>query len=424
MARIIFKGEKKNGNEITICFINDLIMHTKIQEIAEKNIDNKISKSDEKLASGYFHFFEKIAKYIQFSDSGFANLETPLGKNLAPIPKHDKNGRYITEEKKVSSEILHDDFVYGCFSKNFNTHPCFALALKQIGFNIVNTANNHPVDRLSNGIDKTIEILDKYNIDHFGSIEYKKTLKKNFKNPWDVKPYIIKNIDGIKIAFMGCTQFLNWNLLGDGYFKKPDEHKQIYRMGNESFFSRFNGKNIKHLIKWIKHAKTEGKADIVIIYLHFGLNLFSNRNGHNPDFLQRSWAKKILENGADIIIGGHSHTLQKAEKIITKDKRETFVSYSLGNFLSDYQNFNKDASVILYVTIIKNKDGVFIKKIQYLPTYSLSHIKNNEINDIQIIPVDINKELTDKIKNHYLKIFDKENLTTTAELEKEFKINK
>lgn len=422
MAKIIFKGEKQNGNEITICFVNDLIMNTKIQEIAAINIDNKILKLDEKLASGYFHFFEKIAKYIQFSDAGFVNLETPLGENLAPIPKHDRNGRYITEEKKVSSEILYDSYVYGCFSKNFNTHPCFALALKKTGFNIVNTANNHPVDRLSNGIDKTIETLDKYDIAHFGSIEYKKTLEKNFKNTWDVKPYIVKNIKGIKIAFMGGTQFLNWNLLGDGYFKKPDEHKQIYRIGTDSFFTRFNGKNIKHLIKWIKHAKTEGKADIVIIYLHFGLNLFSKKNGHTPDFLQRSWAKKILEHGADIIIGGHSHTLQKAQKIVTKDKRETFVSYNLGNFLSYFQNPNKDAAVILYVTLVQNQDGVFIKKIQYLPTNSLAYKKNDEINDIQIIPVDKNKELEEKLKNHYIKIFDKENLTTTAELEKEFYI--
>jgi len=239
MVKITFKGEKQNGNEITICFVNDFIMHTKIQEIAAKNIDKKISTPDERLASGYFHFLEKIAKYIQFSDVGFANLETPLGENLAPIPMHDQNGRYITEEKKVSSEILHDNYVYGCFSKNFNVHPCFALALKQAGFNIVNLANNHFVDRLSNGIDKTIETLDKYNIDHFGSIEYKKTLGKDFKSTWDVKPYIIKNVKGIKIAFMGTTQFLNWNLLGDGYFTKPDEHKQIYRLGTDSLFTRF-----------------------------------------------------------------------------------------------------------------------------------------------------------------------------------------
>jgi len=129
-----------------------------------------------------------------------------------------------------------------------------------------------------------------------------------------------------------------------------------------------------------------------------------------------------LENGADIIIGGHSHTLQKAQKIVTKDNRETFVSYSLGNFLSGYQSLNKDAAAILYVTLVQNQDGVFIKKIQYLPTYSLMDKENDEIKDIQIIPVDKNKELSKMLRNHYTNIFDEGNLTTTTDLEEEFNI--
>ena len=422
MTKTTFTGEKEKGNEITISFVNDFIMHKKLHEIAAENIDKKIASTEEKLASGYYHFFEKIAKYIHFSDIGFANLETPIAENLAPKPKHDQNGRYITEEKKIPQEILHDNFVYGFFPQNFNAHPCFALALKKTGFNIVNTGNNHSADRLSNGIDKTIEALDKYKIDHFGSIEYKKTLDKDFKSTWDVKPYIIKDVKGIKIAFMGATQFLNWNLLGDGYFKKPDEHKQIYRLGTDSLFTRFNGRNMPHLIKWIKHAKNVDKVDLVILYLHFGLGLFSKKSGHSPDFLQRSWAKKLLENGADIIIGGHVHTLQKCQKYVTKDNRETFISYSLSNFLICVQNPNRDSAAILYITLVKNQKGVFIKKIQYLPTCSLMDIQNDEIKDIQIIPIDKNKELQQKMMDHYIHIFGKENLATTTDLEKEFNI--
>jgi len=408
MAKITFTGEKETGEEITISFVNDLIMKTKIHEIAAEK--------------GFYHFFEKIAKYIKFTDIGFANLETPLAENLAPKPKHDENGRYITEEKIITPDILHDNYVYGFYPVNFNTHPSFALSLKKSGIDIVNTANNHSTDRLSNGVDKTIEILNKYKIDHFGSIEYKKTLDKNFKNTWDVKPYVIKDVNGVKIAFMGATQFNNWNMLGDGYFKNPDEHRQIYRLGTDSLFTRFNGKNIPRMIKWIKQAKELDKVDLVIIYLHFGLGLFSKRSGNSPDFLQRSWAKKLIENGADIVVGGHAHTLQKCQKHITKDGRETFISYSLGNFLSCYQNPNKDTAVILYITLVKNQKGVFIKKIRYLPTYSLISIKDDEIKDIQIIPIDKDKGLEEKYLDHYINIFGKKNLTMTTELEKEFNI--
>jgi len=422
MAKISFTAEKEIGTEITLSFVNDFIMHKKAHIVAANNIDKSIKSDEEKIASGFYHFFEKIAKYLNFAEISFANLETPLAKNLAPIPKHDKNGRYITEEKIIKPDILHDNFVYGFYPKNFNVHPCFALSLKKVGINLINTGNNHLADRLSNGIDRTLDALDKYKIDHFGSIRYEKTMDKNFKNTWDVKPYIIKEVKGIKIAFMGAAQFLNWNMLGDGYFTKPDEHKQIYRLGTESLFTRFNGKNVPRLIKWIKHAKEVGKVDYVIVYLHFGLGLFSKKSGHSPDFLQRSWAKKILQNGADIIIGGHTHTLQSCEKFVTEDNRETFISYSLGNFLSCYENENKDAAAILYITLVKNKKGVFIKKIQYLPTYSLMEKENGNVKDIQILPIDKNKDLQGKFKNHYINILGKENLTTSSELEKEFNI--
>ena len=129
----------------------------------------------------------------------------------------------------------------------------------------------------------------------------------------------------------------------------------------------------------------------------------------------------MFEGGADIIIGGHTHTLQHGRKYITRDGRETFVTYSLGNFLTDYEYYNYTASAILYITLIKNSEGVFINKIKYLPTFSLIKRENKEIIDLQAAPVD-KYEHFHYLYDHYNKILGKHNLVSSVDIEKEYNL--
>lgn len=415
--RITFKAEEQKGETIILSFVNDFTMHKGIQKVASNFMDKSLSKPDERVASGFYHLFERIAKYISCTDIAFANLETPLAKNLTSKTTFDSKGRYITIEKKeLPEDVLYDVGTYDFFPYNFNVHPAFALALKKVGFKIVNTANNHAADRLSNGIDKTIDSLDRYDIDHTGTVFYNQIMENQSKNIWDFKPYVIKEVKGIKIAFFSAAQFMNKSW--DKSSQKTEKYGQVYKLGKGLLYG-FNGRNIPRLLKWIKEARDVDNVDIIIIYLHWGLNLFAEKDGHSPDLLQKIWGKKLLEGGADIIVGGHTHTLQLGKKYITKDGRETFVVYSLGNFLTDYTNPNKVAAAILYITLVKNEKGTFIKKIKYLPTYSLMKKEEEEIVDLQVVPVDKYENLY-HLSDHYNRIFGKHNLVTYEDIEKEY----
>ncbi len=418
-AKITFKTEQEDGDIINLSFVNDFIMHPVIHKVAANFINKSFSDSDERVASGFYHLFEKIAKYISCTDISFLNLETPLARHLTAKTSVDSKGRDITVCKNVPDEILYDEDINGFFRYNFNVHPALALALKKVGWNIVNMANNHVNDRLSNGIDLTIETLDSYGIDHVGSISYDEIIKSKTKDIWDFKPYIIKDVKGIRIAFFGVTQFVNprW----DRVIFKKDRCIQVYRIGRNTFFPSCNGKNIPRMIKWFEKAKNVDEADFIIVYLHWGFGLFEKMYGHSPDFLQRKWSKILFEGGADILIGGHTHTLQPAQKYKTKDGRETFVVYSLGNFLTDYIYDNQLASVILYITLVKNRRGRFIKKIKFLPTYSLSKREGKKFLDVQVVPIDKYKHLYYLFK-HYDKILGKSNLISSNEIEKEFSL--
>ena len=68
-------------------------------------------------------------------------------------------------------------------------------------------------------------------------------------------------------------------------------------------------------------------------------------------------AKEMLDSGALAVLGGHPHVVQPWEKHVTPDGRETFIIYSLGNFVSGQNGMAKRSSLILYVGLTKGEDG-------------------------------------------------------------------
>ena len=360
-------------------------------------MDGTIVDPDERVASGYFHILEPISDYIS-ADISYANLEVPIARNLIRKSKY-QDGKLVTMEKKIDPFILHDGEVYcGEFPYTFNAHPAFALAMKKTGWDIVSIANNHVLDRLSNGLDLTIKALRENKIDFVGAIPSSK-IKEAKGDPFNIKPYVIKEARGIKIAFFSIARFTNPHF----YRMIPsDRYKQVYKFTKSFFYGR---SNIPKLVRWIQHAKNEENVDIVIVAPHWGLEYVNHTN-----FLQRVWGKQILEGGADIILGSHPHVIQPFEKHITSDKRETFIAYSLGDFVCGLKSFRLRAAYILYITLVKNKKGVFIKEIKYLPTISKLYLKNKTtIEDIKVIPVEKDENAREKLE-YFKKILRYDNM--------------
>ena len=251
--------------------------------------------------------FEPVKKYLSESDFTFGNLET------------------VTAGK---------DSGYAGYPK-FNTPDEYVAALKYAGFDVLFTSNNHALDMGEAGVKRTIEVIRKNEMLNVGT----------HKN--DEKNFIILRKNGIKIAVLAYTY-------GTNGFVLPDSSKYAVNI-----ISR------KSIRTDLKKAQEE-KPDLTIVYFHYGTEYSQDAN----DF-QKDYSNYALRYGADIIIGSHPHVVQPIVKAISENIGQSFIAYSLGNFVSNQRWRYSDGGVILNFTVEKNilKNKIRIEKENYLPIW-------------------------------------------------------
>lgn len=287
---------------ISISVVGDLMCHSPQFQFAQ-------------VAKDSFDFspvYRNVKKYLAASDFTFGNLET--------VTTGKANGGYT-------------GYPF------FNTPSSYITALKNVGFDLLVTANNHAFDRKENGILKTIDEIRSRNLNSVGT----------FKSQQDRDSIRIFNIKAIKIAFLAYSYGTNGNPI-------PDGKNYLINLIDYDLMQ-----------KDIKSAKYNG-AEIVLVHFHFG-----EEYKREPVQFQKDVVNKTIEFGADIIIGGHPHVLQPVNFFKTNNATldSGFVAYSMGNFFSNQQARFKDAGMILTIDITKNliNNKIEIKEVNYLPTW-------------------------------------------------------
>ena len=92
-------------------------------------------------------------------------------------------------------------------------------------------------------------------------------------------------------------------------------------------------------------------ADFVVVGVHWGVE-----DSHKITQTQRDLAQQLSDWGADVILGTHPHVVQDAEWKTSVDGRQTFVAYSLGNFLSTQSKPDQLIGAILTLELNKTTD--------------------------------------------------------------------
>ena len=187
----------------------------------------------------------------------------------------------------------------------FNSPQDLAYDLTEIGFDVINIATNHMLDKYDDGLLSTIKFWKTFDgITMIGGYED--------ENDFNTIRYYEK--DGIKIAFLAYTEHTNGI--------KSNSSSDIV-------IPYFDEETIK---KQISEAKNT--ADLVIVSAHWG-----DENTYTPSVFQTHYAQIIADAGADVIIGHHPHAIQKIEWLTGQEyQNKTLCVYSLGNFLSEMAN--------------------------------------------------------------------------------------
>lgn len=77
-----------------------------------------------------------------------------------------------------------------------------------------------------------------------------------------------------------------------------------------------------------------------------------------PNEYEKQWAAYLMEQGVNVIIGGHPHVLQPYGRLTDDKGNETVVFYSLGNFVSTQQKLEELLGGMAKFTIQKTvQDG-------------------------------------------------------------------
>lgn len=210
--------------------------------------------------------FTDVKDSLNSANLVFGNLEMPFSEK---IPDYSE---------KKSSEFWAD--------------PQTVQVLKDGGFSILSFANNHTLEQGEQGVETTINLLEEIGIKCVGA----------GKDLASSRRLVVEVQNDIKIGFLA--------------YAKSDEYATNSNYGPAPL-------NEKFMIEDIQKARSE--VDVLIVSLHFGMIYMDY-----PSDEGRALCRRIIDSGANIILGHHPHVLQGIEEY-----NNGLIAYSLGEFIFD-----------------------------------------------------------------------------------------
>lgn len=222
----------------------------------------------------------------------------------------------------------------------FSYYPCFngpqdmGYDLAELGFDVIGMANNHMLDKGSNGLLKTIEFWDTIPVTTVGG----------YKNKEDYNTIRVHEEQGVKIAFLAFAEHTNG----------------LSNSKNGSVYIPYlNEANIEELV-----ADAKEVADLVFVSVHWG-----DEGAFKPNDNQKKYAKIFADSGVDVVIGHHPHVIQPVEWIEGKDGNKTLCVYSLGNFMAEQAYaYNMVGGMISFDIVSVNNTKPTIENVVFIPT--------------------------------------------------------
>ncbi len=238
--------------------------------------------------------FGELRALLSEADIAFANLETPLSDDAR-------------------------------WSGAFRTPTSFAEGLAWAGFDVLSLANNHALDAEGAGLFDTIESLRRTGV---GTIGAGSTLDEA-RRPFKVER------NGLRVAFLGYALFTN---VGSAGFALSDRSGVVPL---DPFLIEED----------IRRARDD--ADFVVLSFHWGIE--NSRDIHPA---ARELAHRVIDQGADIVLGHHPHVPRAIEVY-----EGGVIAYSLGNLVFGHNHEYWGDNIL--VRLVLGPDA--IRRVEVLP---------------------------------------------------------
>ncbi|HEY0637200.1 MAG TPA: CapA family protein [Pseudonocardiaceae bacterium] len=244
--------------------------------------------------------FGPVAEVFTASDLAVVNLETAVTTRGTAEPK-----KYL-----------------------FRAPPATYEAVKAAGIDAVSIGNNHSLDYGPVGLADTVEHAAAAGVPVFGAGEDAAAAYA----PW------VTEVNGTTIALLGISQV--------------HELEQSWN-ATDSRPGVAHARDATRSLAAVRDARA--RADVVIVYMHWG-----RENNECPTGEMKTFAGKLADAGADVIIGTHAHLLQGDGWL-----DDTYVAYGLGNFLWWWNDAASNDTGVLRLTL---RDGE-VAGTEFLPAH-------------------------------------------------------
>ncbi len=231
--------------------------------------------------AGYAHLLAGYAAALRATDVAFLNLEQPLVNDLVPLdagwPRQDTS-------RPRRSPIL-------------GATPALADALAAAGLDVASVTNNHAYDQGRAGLLRTLEALDRVGVVAVGA---------GTDADAAYAPVVLER-GGVRVAFVAFSGFFNQHPGGEP----------------SAVAARLEDDRVEASL-----ASAREVADVVVASVHWGRDFAPSARGS-----ERRLAWRLVEQGADVILGTGPHVLHAVERL-ESPRGDAVVAYSLGNLVS------------------------------------------------------------------------------------------
>lgn len=258
-----------------------------------------------------------------------------FGRVLAPVAAVLSGHDFLVGN--LETPLAGEDLRYSFERYSFNTPLAFAKAVQAAGFSLVSTANNHCLDRGTQGLCRTLDALDAIGLPHIGT--YRTQAERD-------APFLL-SLGGILFGFVASTYGTN-AMANHLYLGEEERHMVALSQPQEELPGAVNlldRANVASRVQAVYGdpdapeaalvrpylarlqadiaALRAAGAEIVIALPHTG-----GQYNAQPDAYTRMLCGVVRAAGADVLVCNHEHTLHPVEA-----DGAQLTAYCLGNFI-------------------------------------------------------------------------------------------
>lgn len=308
---LLMHGQNK---QVSLLFVGDLMQH-------QAQIDAALRADG---SYDYTHCFSLVSDRISHADIAIGNLEVTLGGE----PYHGY--------------------------PQFSAPDEYLFALRDAGFDILATANNHSLDRRRYGLERTLTLIDSAGLAACGTYRHAADRARRY-------PLLVEK-NGIRIALL-CAAYGTNGIMST----PPNIVNSLERAELEADIA----------------AACALHPDAIIAIVHWG-----NEYQQQPTNEQRNLAHWLISQGVDHVIGSHPHVVQPIEFIPSSEyPTHHAIVYSLGNYVSNMSIAHGDVGLCVELTLEKIGPATRLKHLNHHLVWT-ERAALSRTGDFRIIPED------------------------------------